>query len=97
GQIDVLAFGRRDRAARANDGTDHSALQASKQAAENHTGSGANSGGARLVADTATLEHLGRHGANGIRAAADFHLIERQRQAADPINTTGTLDAGDNA
>src|SRR3954454_11856523 len=82
GQGDVLAFGRSDGAAAADEDAEQRALDPAEDAANHRpdTGAGANLPGLPLY--PLALERLGDGAAHRIVAAVDRDLVERHRQAA---------------
>src|SRR3954462_10090304 len=96
-QGDVLPFGRRDRAAAADEDAEQRALDPADDAADDRADTGAGANLAGLTLDPLALERLGDGAAHRIVAAVDRQLVERHREAALALHAGRLRDAADDA
>ena len=96
-QLDVGAFGGRDRSAGADQDAGERALEAAEDAADDRADAGAGADPAGLAADAFALERLGDRGADRIASAVDRDLIECQRQLALPLEAARLVHRADDA
>src|SRR5262245_27171444 len=92
GKRDVLAVGRRDRAAGADDGTKNRALDAADDAAHDAAHAGARGGHGAFFSDPLALEDLHGRATNVAIASAHRELVERQRQRPVAIDAARLVD-----
>src|SRR5688500_16795578 len=96
-QRDVLAVGRRNRAARANHGAEDGSLHAAEKAAYDAADACADSGRAHFLTDAAALEDAGSGAAHVVLPPAYDHAIERERQASGAFDAPCGPDTRDDA
>src|SRR5262249_38750593 len=75
-QLDLLALGRRNRAAAADQNASQRALEATENATEDRTDACAGSDASSLALDPLALDRLGDGAPHGIRTTVHRHLIE---------------------
>ena len=92
GSVHVLAFGRRNRAAAADQHAEQSTLDAADDAADDRAdrGSGANACGFSL--DAFAFERLRHRAAHRVDTFAHRDLVERNRQLPSTIGAGGLID-----
>src|SRR5262245_44215325 len=89
---DVLAIGRRDRAARTDHCAEKSALDTADDASHDAANAGTGCGDGAFLSQPLALEDLGGGSADLAFASIDIELVERQRQRSVAIDSAGLVD-----
>src|SRR6185436_19992088 len=93
-QIDLLAFGRGNRAAATDEDASERSLAAAQDAADDRADAGAGTNLHRVTLVALAFEHLSDHSAHRIRPVVECHLIEADGHRRLAIETSGRSNGG---
>src|SRR5262249_13232000 len=96
-QLDVLALGRGDRAAAADEDPEQRSLAAADDATDDPADGAARADLADLTLDAFALDRLRHRSTDRVAAPLDGNLVERHRHAAFAIRPRGLVDRADDA